>query len=105
MIPISKFKVELDITDQHQVLAKEGEETKLKLENIIQASNQLPSFNAHIKAGSPASNIKSVASKLKVNIVVMGSVGRTGLKGLLIGNTAEKILNRLTVDTMIVSCP
>jgi len=32
----------------------------------------------------------------------MGTVARTGLPGLLIGNTAEKILNRVTASVLAV---
>lgn len=38
--------------------------------------------------------IPSLAADLKANLIVMGTVGRGGVPGLLIGNTAETILNR-----------
>ncbi|MCF2947126.1 universal stress protein [Paraglaciecola aquimarina] len=103
VIPISSFKKELDITDEHTVLAREGEATKNALETYVKTSNKLTDYICHVAAGTPASEITSVASKIKANVVIMGSVGRTGLTGLVIGNTAEKILKRLTVDTLIVS--
>ena len=36
-------------------------------------------------------------------IVVIGSVGRKGLIGQLIGNTAEKVLKLLKTDVLILS--
>ena len=50
----------------------------------------------------PSKEIPSVAKKVKADLVVLGNVGRTGLKGLVIGNTAEKILQRLAVDVLLV---
>jgi nucleotide-binding universal stress UspA family protein len=38
----------------------------------------------------------------KIDLVVMGTVCRTGLKGLIIGNTAEKVLNELTCSVLAV---
>ncbi|MGJ8679070.1 universal stress protein [Paraglaciecola sp.] len=103
VIPISRFKKELDITEPHAVLAQQGAETKSNLDKMISQTNKLSDYTSHVSAGSVSSEITSVASKVKASIVVMGSVGRTGLKGLVIGNTAEKILKRLTVDTIIVN--
>jgi Universal stress protein family len=34
--------------------------------------------------------------------VVMGAVSRSGLKGLFIGNTAERILDELSCDILLV---
>ena len=36
------------------------------------------------------------------NIVVMGTVGRSGLQGAIMGNTAERILNSLTCSVLAV---
>lgn len=45
--------------------------------------------------GNPAVIIPQYAADQKMDIVVMGSVARTGIPGLLIGNTAEKIMSNL----------
>jgi nucleotide-binding universal stress UspA family protein len=36
--------------------------------------------------------IRAAAHALDADLIVMGSVGRAGISGLLIGNTAEKVL-------------
>jgi nucleotide-binding universal stress UspA family protein len=41
-------------------------------------------------------------AKLQADIVVMGTVARTGISGLIIGNTAETILNQLTCSVLAV---
>jgi nucleotide-binding universal stress UspA family protein len=40
----------------------------------------------------PANNIISRAEEGKYDLILMGSKGRTGLKGLLIGSTAAKVV-------------
>ncbi|HEX4051558.1 MAG TPA: universal stress protein [Steroidobacteraceae bacterium] len=50
----------------------------------------------------PAEAIVESASSLHVSIIVMGVVSRSGLKGLLIGNTAEQVLDRVSCDLLIV---
>ena len=35
-----------------------------------------------------------------IDLLVMGSVGRTGLEGFLIGNTAEAVLRRVSCSVL-----
>jgi len=46
--------------------------------------------------------IPDTARKLKSSIVVMGAISRSGIKRLLIGNTAERILDSLSCDVLVV---
>lgn len=41
----------------------------------------------------PNKSIINLASKKRVELIVVGTVCRTGLPGFFIGNTAEKILH------------
>ena len=50
----------------------------------------------------PSDAIEEVAASIGADIVVMGAVSRTGLKRLLLGNTAEKVLDHLRCDVLIV---
>src|SRR5262249_43943392 len=66
------------------------------------AAQQLREFAAqHARAvdiveqlgvGIPWQMIVRVANRTDAGLIVMGSVGRTGIPGILIGNTAEKVL-------------
>jgi len=55
-----------------------------------------------IKAGVVEQVIPSVAAKLNADLVIMGSVGNTGIKGHLIGNTAEKVMKLLKTDILVL---
>ncbi|TDR18273.1 universal stress protein [Marinicella litoralis] len=46
----------------------------------------------HLIKGSAAHNIPKLLKKIQPELLVMGTVGRTGIPGLFIGNTAESIL-------------
>ncbi len=56
-----------------------------------------------IKAGDVAKVIPSLAADANASLVVMGSIGRTGLKGKLIGNTAEQVMKLLKTDLLVLS--
>jgi universal stress protein E len=52
-----------------------------------------PSF--HLERGPAAQVIPAAVQRMHVDLVVMGTVARVGIAGLLIGNTAETILEQL----------
>lgn len=56
--------------------------------------------NTHIKEGLPEDVIQSVADELDAELVILGTIGRTGLSAALIGNTAEHVIDRLNCDVL-----
>ncbi len=59
----------------------------------------------HIVDGLAIDAIQNVAREIHAEIVVMGAISRSGLKRLFIGNTAERLLDRLICDVLIVKPP
>jgi universal stress protein E len=56
----------------------------------------------HLRQGNPRDIITAMVDELGVDLVVMGTVSRTGIPGLLIGNTAEVVLNNLECSVLAV---
>lgn len=56
----------------------------------------------YLVATDPASGILEAARQSHSAIVVMGAISRTGFRRLLIGNTAERILDKLKSDVLVV---
>jgi universal stress protein E len=56
--------------------------------------------NTHLYQGLPEDVISSVAAELNADLVVLGTVGRTGLGATLIGNTAEQVIDKLNSDLL-----
>ena len=46
--------------------------------------------------------IPELAREIKADLIVMGTVARTGISGFFMGNTAETILNRLDCSVLAV---
>ena len=102
IVEVSRVREELDIAIDYQFMEKDVKAVKAKLMHMINTDENPTVFPTHVSIGVPSKEITSVSQKLKSNLVVMGNVGRTGIKGLIVGNTAEKILDRLAVDALIV---
>ncbi len=49
-----------------------------------------------------AKSIVSLAKSQKIGLLVMGTVCRTGVTGFLIGNTAEKVMNKVDCSVLTV---
>lgn len=56
----------------------------------------------HLLRGQAAKLIPELVKKEEIELIVMGSVARTGVSGLLIGNTAERILHKLDCSVLTV---
>lgn len=56
----------------------------------------------HVKVGSPEEEIVELANACEGTLVVMGGISRSRLQRLLIGSTAERVLDQLVGDVMII---
>jgi nucleotide-binding universal stress UspA family protein len=57
--------------------------------------------NLHLSTGTPWQEVARLSRHLSVDLIAMGTVGRNGIPGLLLGNTAEKVLS--TCDCSILA--
>lgn len=68
----------------------------------LAAEFDLPEAAFWIKRGPVELVITSRAAKVRAQIVVMGTVGRGGVKSRLLGNTAERVLQKLKTDILAI---
>ncbi|HVS75941.1 MAG TPA: universal stress protein [Steroidobacteraceae bacterium] len=62
----------------------------------------IPEARRHLVPRHPIDAIKGAAEHTGCDIVVMGAISRSGLKRLAIGNTAERVLDELPCDLLVV---
>lgn len=83
----AKFKQ--DVTSWHQS----------KLQNAVREFN-LPDDHIHLVEGLPEDGINRIAQEIEAQIVVIGTVGRSGLSATFLGNTAERVLSQLRCEVI-----
>lgn len=59
----------------------------------------------HLRRGDASSVVSELSAEVQPGVVVMGTLARTGLGGLIIGNTAERILGQVESSVMAVKPP
>lgn len=60
---------------------------------------------AHLPEGWARKEIPALAKRIEADLVVMGTVARTGVPGFIMGNTAETILNQINCSVLAIKPP
>jgi nucleotide-binding universal stress UspA family protein len=56
----------------------------------------------HLTSDYPEDAILKIAKKKKCDLIVMGSHGQGGLRGVFIGSVAQKVLNQSDIPVMVI---
>jgi len=65
-------------------------------------SHPVPKGHAHLLAGRPEQCLPEIAADENADYLVMGAVSRRGLDKLFIGSSAERVLDRLPCNLLII---
>ncbi len=76
------------------------DEHRSALERLLKAAGISGTHHVHHLRGAADELIPTFVTDKKIDILVMGTVARTGIPGFIIGNTAENILQKLTCSLM-----
>ncbi|WP_373652694.1 universal stress protein [Schlesneria sp. DSM 10557] len=100
----------LDATEE--VLSKIPNGSSLRSEVNVEAKKRFDEFvsslnlgtrtvQQHLSYGTPWQEIGRLTKHINADLVVLGTIGRSGIRELLLGNTAEKVLD--TCDCSILT--
>lgn len=93
--------IELDAMQTYEV-----ETRKSKLNSLLQDYGlSTQDEHVHLVKGSATESINKVADSIEADIIVMGTLGRTGIPGFFIGSTAEEVLHTTNVSVLAVKPP
>ena len=64
--------------------------------------HHVPPEQTHVVEGLPEDVLPEIAEQLDAELILLGSLGRTGWSAALIGNTAEQVVDGLHCDLLVL---
>ena len=86
--------------EMYEVLRKEGERAVSKVKKLGEASGV--NVRDAVLEGHPSSEIITFAENNNVDLIVVGTLGKTGLDRFLMGSVAEKVMRSSKIPVLIV---
>jgi universal stress protein E len=90
---------EIHIPDARRFRADAVERARERMAAMA-ADYDVPMGRLHVPLGKVGFAVNGVAAKVKADLLVMGTTARRGLAGMVIGNSAEKVLTRAQCDVL-----
>ena len=96
----SSMAVDFDWERMHEALKKDG----CKAVNYVKGIGELEnvSVKSILLEGHPADELIRYAGENEMDIIVMGTLGKTGLDRLLLGSVAGNVVRHSKVPVMVV---
>ncbi|WP_116813501.1 universal stress protein [Steroidobacter cummioxidans] len=84
---------------------EEERTSKLKELTALTSDYRMAAPTIHLETGGVRETLCRVARDCEIDIMAMGAISRRGLKRMLIGSTAEDVLEYLPCDMLVVKSP
>lgn len=85
----------VNVAEQHAASVRKSFEK-------LTAPYELGKRNLHLRIGGAADEVPAVAEEIDAGLLVMGVVSRSGLKRLFIGSTAERVIDHVKCDVLVL---
>ncbi|MEB2285122.1 MAG: hypothetical protein B6D46_10325 [Polyangiaceae bacterium UTPRO1] len=69
----------------------ETERLREHVRSVLEPEGEVPAFEVDVRVDTPALRILQLAAERRVDVIVMGTHGRSGIKHLLLGSVASKV--------------
>ncbi len=101
VIAVSQVLKDMDLVDTNKLRRNFNDKSRDRL-LAFAAQHGVAAERVHIAVGSPYREIPRQANRLKAELVVMGGFGRQGVRGAMLGNTAEQVISVLRTDVVVI---
>ncbi len=86
-----------------QILEKEIEVQAIKeLDRFCKGPAETLTTTSYAVVGAAFKKIIETGEKVKADLIVMGTHGRTGMEHVIVGSTAERVVRRSTIPVLTV---
>ncbi len=83
-----------------ELMGAEGEKATAEVEDMAREAG-VP-YHKHVAGGDPANELLKLSQELGMDLIVMGSIGKSGLDKFLLGSVAEKVVRHSKVPVLLV---
>jgi universal stress protein E len=97
--------IKTPIEHYHDLFNLREQITKRGLTELTEAAKPSVDVELIVENGVAAPTILETIRKRRINLLVIGTVGRAGLSGLLLGNTAEHLADSANCSVFAVKPP
>ncbi|TYL36491.1 universal stress protein [Natronococcus pandeyae] len=84
-------------------LEKEAEEAVETVAEMVRSSDEERNVTTAVRRGTPFQSIREYANRREIDVIAMGTKGRTGLDRFLLGSVTENVLR--TARTPVLAVP
>lgn len=99
-IPIGRVQAHIGKETLQAYYLEESEALLIEAQKKLDAAGRF--HTTHIHVGQPAEVIVKMASDLGCDLIVMGTHGRSGLAGLVMGSVANRVLHLASCPVLLV---
>jgi nucleotide-binding universal stress UspA family protein len=96
---VSGLPLDDEVYQLNQILKERSEENLKEFDELNEYDLKI---NHVIKEGSPAKCILEVAQEENVDLIVMGSSGKSGFDRFIMGSVADKVVNSAKCAVLII---
>ncbi len=86
-------------------IAEETIRLRKHVQGVLEADGDPPAFEVDVTVDTPFLRIVQLAAERRVDLIVMGTHGRSGLKHLMLGSVAEKVVRSAPCPVLTVHGP
>lgn len=87
--------------DIRRLIREETEKRRGNVESFLSRLS-IDEYRLHVHKGDAAEVISRLVETLSIDLLVMGTICRTGVSGFFIGNTAERVLDTVDCSVLVV---
>ncbi len=99
-IPIGRVQAHVGADTLHAYYREESEAAMAEAGRLLAAKGV--AYTAHVHVGQPAEVIAKVAEELAARMIVMGTHGRTGVVGLVMGSVASRVVHLAPCPVLLI---
>lgn len=99
-IPIGRVQAHIGAETLHSYYLEESQSHLQEAQRRLDAAGC--AYTKHVHVGQPAEVIAKVGAELGCDLIIMGSHGRSGVAGLLMGSVASRVMHLTKSPVLLV---